>query len=259
MKRRSRWLWGCGGLAALPFLIVLTVLILTLLPHRRADQVLSDLEQRFPTGSFVPSTDGSLPPGDIDRFLAVQEQLAPSCDELRRVFGWMAAVEQDEVPGEGGVAEARRALRMTGNVLGAAGNITPSVAGFFEARNRALLEAGMGLEEYRYLFLAAYGARLDDAGMGRMPFNREGVVPGQVRAQVVEFLERTGTSGVLLAEAEALRADGARLPFAEGPAATAFGDQFAGRRERLDALFCVGRAGIELDREGTRALRIAVE
>lgn len=83
---------------------------------------------------WVPPADGSLDPSRVEAFLEARRLMAAEREQASRTFATL--------DGKGG---------MTGKV--AAGvNFVPHILALIEARDRALLQVGMGPGEYRYLY-----------------------------------------------------------------------------------------------------------
>jgi hypothetical protein len=146
----------------------------------------------------------------------------------------------------------------------------PALMGdFFVLRNEALLDAGMGLGEYTYIYAVAYVDRLVAPGPAEGRFFDEEPVNDRVRAALRAMLvgqlaalraaEEGGFDiGLLEAENAALGADSRRLPWQDGlPAAVAASIQ--PYRTRLDDLFCAASAPLELMRNRDRGIAIESE
>ena len=102
---------------------------------------------------FTPPADGVVPTGRMEVFLDVREALAPTRDELGAVL-----VELDT-----GTAGGRGVL----NKIRAGMSLLPSLFDFIDERNQVLLDRGMGVGEYFYIYSLAYYAWLDkDPGDG---------------------------------------------------------------------------------------------
>jgi hypothetical protein len=111
------------------------------------------IEKYGTTEAFCPEADGSIMAGRMEVFLKVRGSLVPLQKELEAsLTRLLAEVSQAENEGNtmGGVS---RLIRDGSKVL-------PEAARYFSARNRKLLELGMGLGEYYYIYVMAYYAGL---------------------------------------------------------------------------------------------------
>ena len=160
MARKVRtWVLGCGvGCGAIIALgVVLLVAGGLSLTEGLKDSVQAgeSLEERFGAeGSFTPRPDGSIPADRIDVFLEVRDALAPSRESLTRSFAGLPASEEelkrfDQLP----LMERLKTTMVFGK---AAFGLTSSAGEFFSVRNRVLLEKGMGMGEYDYIYVLAY-------------------------------------------------------------------------------------------------------
>jgi hypothetical protein len=148
-------------------------------------------------------------------------------------------------------------------------NITPWVGRFFEDRNQALLDKGMGLGEYSFIFVAAYRDRFRDGSLDEELFCEETLVSPEAVMTLSAILEnqldaarRDGIAEDRIRRLEVaideLGDDGTQLPWREVvPRPTT--DSLAPFRAQLDSLFCPATACIELDPSSRRAMAIALE
>ncbi|HOX25630.1 MAG TPA: hypothetical protein PLL30_11335 [Candidatus Krumholzibacteria bacterium] len=95
---------------------------------------------------FRPAWDGSVTPERIEIFVAVRDDLAERRGELAAALPAAAA----------GVDTAATGLEKAWRVLRAGPRLGTLLADFLAARTAALLERGMGLGEYAYLYSLVY-------------------------------------------------------------------------------------------------------
>lgn len=224
-----------------------------------------ELAERFGTpADFVPAAGPGVPADRLELFLGVRESLAGPRQELAAAIAGLTPTA-----GAGGFLHGLGAAR-------AGLSIAPSAIAFVGARNRALLDAGMGLGEYTWLYWLVYhgwlGHPVDDSllhelmaareaedGATEMRFEggpeREQLVR-RLRADVTAMLENLESR--LAADAErrplleavrselaALAADPERLPFADGlPAPLATG--LEPWRDRLEGCYSKATNPFEL-------------
>ena len=202
----------------------------------QAEDVERQLAEQFPdVDDFVPVADPGPPADRLEVFGAIREALA----EPRRQLGAaISGVVPEE--GEGGVMIGLGAAR-------AGLSIAPRAVEFVHSRNQALLEHGMGLGEYTWLYWLAYTAWLghpaDDSllheliaehqrGDGSVRFEMDGGpeperLTWQLRRDITVMLEKLAAEladdpadeeihRVVTAELARLADDPARVPFSDG-------------------------------------------
>jgi len=263
--REERRVWikgcavGCGTVSAVVALALLAVTLRTCIPLGAAHRARSRLDDRFgPPGSFRPAPDGVVPPQRLDVFLEVRAKLRDACVEFEALQGKMRRVEtldEGAPPSGGEVAEA------TGGMASVAVGIAPFIGEFFERRNRALLDAGMGLGEYSYIYSVVYRDELHDDAVHSELFFEGGLAP-EVHAVLRSVLANQLASGArdpeeLEREIRLMTEDPQRLPWADG-LPDRLRKSLAPYRERLDAAYCRATAGIAMDHGSRRALVIAL-
>jgi hypothetical protein len=261
------WLKGCGlGCAALVIagIILIVVGTTTLMgPFKRAIDARSSLDERFPSQeAFTPAGDGAVAPDRLAAFLEVRAALAELCGELSGTSAAMKKLEEfddQEEPPRGEVLRA--AWQATRSAMGA-GRL---MGRYFETRNRALLEAEMGLGEYSYIYVVAHHDRLVPAE-GEGEFLDGAAANRRIRRALRGMLERqlaampadAAARAALGSEVAAMAADPARLPWQDGlPEEIA--QSLLPVRQRLDELFCVASRSLELSRNRQRAFGIESE
>ena len=114
-----------------------------------AGRIEHELEDRYgPVRDFVPPAEPGVPADRMEIFLAVREGLSEERAELETAVDGLAAAGDG-----GGVASGLRAAR-------AGVGLAPLTLGFANARNRALLDGGMGMGEYTWIYWMTYVAWL---------------------------------------------------------------------------------------------------
>lgn len=215
-----------------------------------ADRVI--LEDRFGgKDEFTPAVDGTVAGDRVAAFLAVRRALVEIHAEVEDVDREMGDFESlaDDDP------ELRVALpavaRLTRSMLG-----LPWIFGEIEqVRNRALVESGMGLGEYTYIFVVAYHDVLvapeSEVHMfSGSPANRRvrADLQGMLRRQLAEAEAALGEDDelvrILAAEVDAMAADDERIPWQDG-LPDEISECFVPYRDRLDASYSA--AGAEFD------------
>lgn len=254
----GQWLKGCAfGCGGLVVLCVLMIVGMSVSMRSAFDDAHEDrkalVEQFGEDDAFVPAIDGSVAAPRVEAFLAVREALAGVHAEIEAVDREMAELESIEDGEEPPLREALpMVFRLTRSMMG-----LPWIFGEIErTRNRALVENGMGLGEYSYIFVMAYHDQIVDPSEEAVLFSSS-AAGARVRAslrgmaerqlQAAQAVDQTDESLVtaLAAELESLDADAARILWQDGlpePIAASF----VGYRDRLDAAYSTAAAEFEL-------------
>jgi hypothetical protein len=254
---------GCGALVLVVIVALAVVTVRTCVPLQSAGRARARLEARFgPPESFTPAPDGAIPAERIETFLIVRRTLAPLCERFDSAQGKMRSVgelDEKETPSGREVADTTKGFAEV------AAGIAPLVGEFFEQRNHALFDAGMGLGEYSYIFALAYREQLLDDSMREELFYQGGPISidslATLRSVLSHQLDESAAAAPgrpsLEREIRAMEEDRLRLPWRdELPVYVA--RSLAPHRVRLDESYCRATAGIELDRDSRRALAIAL-
>lgn len=155
MARRG-WLKGCGigcGVVLLVLIVIGTASVFYLKETFRGIQEATEsyeelIAREGGIEEYLPPAGGAVPDSRLVLFLSVRESLRPAQDDLAALFADFPPGDavRDE---EGSFVDA---MRIVGAV---AGMITP-IGEYCARRNEALMQAGMGLGEYFYIYTIAY-------------------------------------------------------------------------------------------------------
>jgi hypothetical protein len=216
--------------------------------------------------SYLPAPSGGISPERMELFLDLRTSLVSACDEygsVRKGSDSVASLETRDPKDLSGVGEVASGMG------GAALSITPFLARFFEQRNDALLDASMGLQEYAYIYAAAYhDLLLSDRtrneifsdGVALSPEASE-MLRGCLERQLVAMSQTDIANprrSALEAELKRMAADTSRLTWQDGQPEDVRAS-VRPYRERLDRVFCTATAGLEMERSASRAIRIALD
>lgn len=260
-SQARKWLVGCGlGCGGALVLAIAGPVVLGLFlmpPLDRAIDVQKELTTRLGApDEFVPPA-GPVAPGRVDAFLAVRRAVQPhraAFEEFAQKMGRMDELgAQDDRPGAG---ELFRAVSgVTGSVLGLVGDIGK----LNEARNRALLEQGMGLGEYTWIYMLAYHSWLgntvpdrsdadDGEGDGRRVERLRSTVVGLMKrhAGALDEAGRPDEATLWRDEADRLERAAAEIPFGPGGLPAGYAEPFAARADELRATWCAQMAEYDL-------------
>jgi len=272
-KKPKSWLMGCGigcGVVILLVSISFGGWIMSMMGPLKSSVAGGDkLEERYgPQEAYVPPADGAVAPERIEAFLAVRAGLAESCVDFQETFGQFARMDRLE---EDGGPEPGEVSREVFKTIGSAFRVGPAISRFFDRRNEALHARQMGLGEYSYIYIVAYGSKLRGIDPHDYPQAEGSITNRRVREALRRMLRnqrdllaaaQTDTPDPFLAildkEISLLDEDTRRLPWADGlpPAVEAALTPF---RERLDEAFCPDSAPFEMLRNRNQGIGVTSE
>ena len=267
-KKGKQWLIGCGAFGCGAVVLAIGLAIAggtifmrdTMSGFETALESRAGLEERFgDMDDFTPSPDGAVPPGRMQAFLAVRDALAPERERLAETFGAlpMDPEKARELEEQTGMEKARSVFKITRSAFG----LGAGMGDFFAARNHALLDQGMGMGEYTYVYVLAYHVWLGHESDRELESMRLDVSSSRVRKNLLDMLRNQLAAlpesaeeswrQALAAEVEAMESQPRRLPWAEGLPApiTASLEPY---RERLEATFDPLTDALELARTQRR-------
>lgn len=257
---------GCGLLLLIAILLAVAGWVFTRDSMRGIDATIearARIEERFgEPDAFTPWPDGAIPAERMEAFLRVRDASAPARREVAAVFSSFPPTEE-----EARELEDKSLAEKVGFLFGASRTVMgiPGRLGrFTEARNRALLDAGMGLGEYTYIYVIAYYAWLGlraEAGDAWATERVRRALTAQLRNQLAALPAELGTDlppGLresLAGEIEALEADPLRVPWPDGlPERIAA--SLEPYRERLETSYEPAADEFELTRITRRGLTV---
>jgi hypothetical protein len=144
----KKWLLGCGIGCSLFVLIMGGIGTATFFGVKkfagRANRIEATFE-RMDTeygepSDFVPETDGHIPSDRMEVFLAVRDEMGATQQEVSGLFRTL-----DGEGDAGVIAKVKAGMKFI-----------PSLLIFIEERNNIMLEKGMGVGEYQYIYSLAY-------------------------------------------------------------------------------------------------------
>jgi hypothetical protein len=244
---------GCGVLIVLAIALPFVLGVMMMGPFKRAVDARLAIEEQFgPQEAYVPPASGAPSADRIEVFLDIRRGLTAQCADLTAAEDQVREMErfdqQDEVDR---VEVMKEAFSLTRSMMG----IGPVLGNLYETRNQRLLDEGMGLGEYTYIFAVAYHDRLLDVPEADQLFG-PAVTNRRIRRALRTMLESQlevvrsegGTEGevsAIEAEVAAMEADEERIPWQAGlpPAIT---ELLAPYRAEIDELFCPAMAPLEL-------------
>lgn len=247
---KKTWRTGCGYIVVSLIFFAGVTGFVALRPVREAKRGEQELNDRFGDfSSYSPAPDGSVAADRIEAFIAVRERLREPCaifQEHRSRMEELGRLEE-----EGGLT--------SGDILDgfkAAIGFGPGFLDLMRTRNGALSEVGMGLGEYSYIYVLAYGNRLSSL---LEEMSRDRLIKPRTRRELAQILFNQLASPAARSEDEingdlraaiqeeivALDSGAHAFPWQDGLPAPVEAS-FAPFEDRLDELFCEATVRFEL-------------
>lgn len=255
---------GCLSLVVIAVAVPLILAVLVMRPLNRAIDTRTELEARHgPQDSYVPPLTGVPSADRVEAFLEVRRALAEACSDLQRAGDEVARLEAfDEQENVKKLEVIRQAFSTTRAMVG----VGPLIGDFYDTRNRALAAVDMGLGEYSYIYILAYGPMLAAPEGGPQLLGSDATNPRvrtALRRMLANQLAALETSGedtgetfeMLAAEVARLEADHDAVPWQHGAPPTMV-EALLPFRERLDAAYCSATMPLELMINVKRALAV---
>ena len=240
---------GCGIIVLLAVVAAVATVSLTYRGYQRALDVRLEVDRRYgaPDTYRLPAG-GAMGPDRMRRFVAIRESLLPQCavvTETTGAFKRVDAAARESRPDVGAlfgrVWQAARRMPSLGRTFGS----------YVTARNQALLQHGMGLGEYTWIYVTGYFGLLGQAPARVLDGeNRRKIFEDRVFPEIAKIVQRHIedahlTSGPWVEELARLRQDHARIPFTDGlpPDLAA---SFEPYRQALAAAACPAAAELDV-------------
>ena len=230
---------------------------LLILPIQQSKQLEHSVIDRFGQATrYTPPVNGTIQPDRLERFIRVREAVQANCRIFQNIMDNVIKLESlDSDPNMPASQKASEGFDSLKSMFSAA----PTFLEFMDARNSALLTEEMGLGEYIYIYLAAYGEQLALESQGRYVDQEEAYLSPRARKEFVQILgnqlaalqsaDQDAYSLALVADLQAemaALADGSHSsPWPDGPPGRT-GESLAPYRERLSALYCEGIVRVEI-------------
>lgn len=156
-KKGSKWKLGLKIVCSVIFLFILIVVIVGYFWIKDALVAFDDIKKSEKqlikkygkVETFCPAEDGAIKPERMEVFLKVRENLVPLRKELEESLTKMLT-EANERENENSTIWGVLKLMKDGS------KILPKAAKYFSTRNIKLLNLGMGLGEYYYIYVMTY-------------------------------------------------------------------------------------------------------
>jgi len=264
----KKWLIGCGvGCGAVILLGILLSVggsLYLMKPFNKAIDAQQVLVAEFgEREAYIPPPQG-ITPDRLEIFMDVRRAVMPLCAEFREIGESFAAMEEldknGEEPSKGEVFQA--VGNLTGGIFGMVGNM----GRFIELRNRALLEGGMGLGEYVWIYVLVYNSWMGNAPNVDIDGDSKGGMSGGeqkvMRTLVANHAEALANAGMTdeasLWEKEANRMKRAEtgVPFEDGDLPAAMIRNFLPYERELADVYCEATSSFEMNRVRKKGLSI---
>jgi hypothetical protein len=228
-----------------------------IMPIQQSKQLEHSLIDRFGWATrYTPPADGIIQPDRLERFIRVREAVQANCKTFQNIMDNVIRLETLESdPNLSASQKTSEGFDSLKSMFSAA----PTFLEFMDARNSALLTEEMGLGEYIYVYLAAYGELLAQESQGRYADQEEAYLSPRARNEFIQILgnqlaalqaaDQDASSLALIADLQAEMAalgDGSHSsPWPGGPPGKT-SDSLAPYRDRLSALYCAGIVRVEI-------------
>ncbi len=243
---------GCGAMIVLAIVSTILLGVMMTRPFNRAVDARAAIEERFgPQEAYVPPLDGAPTPERVEVFIDVRTALSAKCADFANAQAQVAQMEKfDEQDEVNRIEVMKQAFSMTKSMMG----VGPLLGEFYEARNQSLLDSGMGLGEFTYIFAVAYRDQMLGEP-GEFSLFGPTIANHRVRQALLAMLENQRTAlleaggepdtSMLDAEIAAMKSDEARLPWQDGLPPVIV-EALAPYRNSLDEFYCPASAPLEL-------------
>lgn len=226
-------------------------------PIQQSKQLEQTLVEQFGWApQYTPPADGVIPPDRLERFIRVRQAVQDNCKIFQDIMDNVIRIETLESdPNLSAGEKTAEGFDSLKKMFSAA----PTFLEFMDTRNNTLLSEKMGLGEYIYIYLAAYGEQLAQESQGRYAGQEEAYLSRRARKEFVQILgnqlaalqaaDQDASSIALIADLQlemSAIADGSHLsPWPEGPPEMT-GQSLAPYRDRITPLYCEGIVQVEI-------------
>ena len=234
-----------------------------ILPIQQSKKLEQNLVDRFDWATrYTPQANGTIQPDRLDRFIRVREAVQANCRTFQGIINNVIRLETLESdPNLSTGQKTSEGIDSLKSVFSAA----PAFLEFMDARNTALLAEEMGLGEYIYIYLAAYGEQLAQEAQGRYAEQEEAYLSPRARKEYIQILgnqlaalqageQNTPSLALatgLQAEITALGDGSHPSPWPDGPPEKT-GESLKPYDDRISALYCEGIVRVEILQKNKR-------
>jgi hypothetical protein len=264
----KKWLVGCGvGCGAVILLAILLSVggsLFMMRPFNKAIDAQKELIAEFgEREAYIPPPQG-ITPERIEAFLAVRGAVWPMCAEFRKVGDSFTAMEELERGGED--ASKGEIFKAVGNLTGGIFGMVGNMGRFTHLRNQALLDQGMSLGEYIWIYVLVYNSwkghlpnhDIADQAQGGMSVSERKIMRTLVlnHAEALEDAGRPDRAAIWEQEAGRMLRAETGVPFKDGGLPEELIRGFLPFEDALDSLYCEATSSFEMNRVRKKGLSI---
>lgn len=256
MKNRKRNGWRLLAVGTVIFFIGTGIYFysITVGESKKLEQTL--IERYGWADRYTPPIDGILLPARLESFIRVREAVQDNCVVFHKILDDVIGLEALEADKDMPAGEkASKSLASFKSMF----SVAPGFLEFMDARNQALLNEQMGLGEYIYIYLAAYGEQLAEDTNSAYADMEEAHISPRARNEFAQMLlnqasameaaatdaDQGGLVEELRTEAKGLSSGAHASPWPGGPPAS-IQDALMPYRNQLNELYCTGIVKTEL-------------
>ena len=264
----KKWLVGCGvGCGAVILLAILLSVggsLYMMRPFNKAIDAQKELIAEFgDRDAYIPPPQG-ITPDRIEAFLEVRRAVWPMCAEFRKIGESFAAMEELDKGGED--PSKGEVFKAVGNVMGDVFGMVGKIGRFTHLRNQALLDQGMSLGEYIWIYVLVYNSwqghvpnhDIGDQAHRGMSASERKVMRTLVlnHAEALEEAGRLDRADLWEKEAGRMVRGETGVPFKDGGLPEELVRGFLPFEHELDGLYCEASASFEMNRVQKKGLSI---
>lgn len=256
MNHRKHHGWRYLTIATIVFLLGAGIWSF-IVPIQQSKKLEQNLIDEFDWATrYTPPANGIIRPDRLDRFIRVREAVQANCKTFQNIMDNVIKLETLESdPNLSASQKTSEGIDSIKSMFSAA----PTFLEFMDARNIALLTEEMGLGEYIYIYLAAYGEQLAQEANGRYADQEEAYLTPRARKEYIQILGNQLTAlqaadhdapslalaTELQAEITALKDGSHSSPWPDGPPVKT-GESLKPYIDRLSAFYCEGIVRVEI-------------
>ncbi len=244
---------GCGVIILLNILLIVGAGIFFTRPMNKAVNSQKNLVEAFGLpNEYVPEV-GSLTAARIELFLSVRAQLIPSCEEFENATAGFQAM--DDLGEDGDEPSMGEVFQGLGQVMGSIKGLVLGIGEVMEIRNEALLEQGMGMGEYTWIYVLSYNSWLGytpnvgvDSEGGDFSHREKGLIADLMESHAESLAEsgRLDEAQVWRRELKKLGWEDGGVPFADNTLPEEIWTVLEPFRGRLEASYCESMSDFDL-------------
>jgi hypothetical protein len=262
----KKWLVGCGiGCGAAILLVVLISVggsLYLMKPLNKAIESQTALIDAFgERQNYIPPPQG-ITVDRLEMFLTIRRQLMPMCEEFTKMGDNFAAMDELDQGGED--PSKSEVFKAMGQMMGGIGGMLGNIGRFTELRNQILLENGMGLGEYIWIYVLAYNSwqghvpniDFDDDSGGTMSSAERKVMRTLIahHAEALTAAGRADEAALWEREIGRMKRSETGIPFRDGELPPSVIRAFLPYEAELESLYCAPMSGFEMNRLQKRGM-----